>query len=426
MLATEMITWDIPALYQRFEREIGAKYWRNRVAQCKAEIRGNDLLANYLLGENSIAFQLDRLAELNEQYGLAVPINLIENRAIYPAVTFARQIVSLIDALPPDDAERIRRRVHGAFRNPDDMRGLLLELSTATHFLRRGMKVSWPETSGTGTFDLLVEGIGRGGLEVECKSMSDDKGRKIHRREALEFAAIIKPSLDVISAALVTGLSIVVTLPERLPKARSNRVALADQVIAAVYAGARHGKTTCGATIRIREFDPAPCAAALQRGDRLAMRGLFDEISGTFNRESMLIGSAVGGAIMLTLQSAQDDGWEKATFDTLSDAAKQITGTRAGLLIAALEGIDASALRSIAEDDNSAPGARSKVQKGVSKFLESTKRDHVVGVGFVSRSGLLSNQSGTASSGGAAYYFPRKESPFWSDDFKGLYAWSDD
>jgi DNA-directed RNA polymerase subunit alpha len=37
---------------------------------------------------------------------------------------------------------------------------------------------------GGGTFDLLVTDIGSDGVEVECKSVSDDKGRNIHRREA--------------------------------------------------------------------------------------------------------------------------------------------------------------------------------------------------------------------------------------------------
>jgi hypothetical protein len=296
MLTTEMHTRDIPALYQRFEKEVGAKHWRNRVAQCKAEIKGNQLLNDYLCRENCIAFQLDHLADLVERYGPVVPIRMIENPAIYPAVTFAAQIVSLIDASPRDDAVRIVRRVHGAFRNPDDMRGLCLELQAATHFVQRGMKVSWPETCETGTFDLLVEGIGRGGLEVECKSISSDKGRRIHTREAIDFHAVLKPHLDLIlSAGHANGLSVVLTLPGRLPKAPEEREAMASEVARVIYGGVSEAGLASGASIRIRQFDPTALTDTFKREDRRALRQILDDITGTHNRESMLIGSGCKG-----------------------------------------------------------------------------------------------------------------------------------
>jgi hypothetical protein len=427
MPKTEMHTRDIPALYHRFEREVGAKHWRNRVAQCKAEIKGNEFLGNYLRGENSIAFQLDHLGNLVERHGLAVPIQMIENPAIYPAVTFAAQVVSLMDASPRHDADRLVRRVHGAFRNPDDTRGLCLELQTATHFIQLGMRISWPETNGTGTFDLLVEGIGLNGLEVECKSISTDKGRRIHTREAIEFHSILMPHVDPLTASLASGLSVVLTLPGRLPKAPDERTALALEVARAIYSGVKDASMASGPSIRIRHFDAIALNDAYKRGDRRAFRRMLDEVSGTRNRESMVMGSLAGGALVFTIQSAQDDDWKKATFDTLSDAAKrQLTGTRGGLLLASLDGLDSEQLRSIGLQDQAPGNTPSKLQDGVDTFLSSTRRDHVVGVGFVSRSRVVSERIGIIRTGGTAYYFRKKQSPFWSEDFRGLYSWVDE
>ncbi len=115
-----------------------------------------------------------------------IPRHEIENRALYPALSFAAQVLSIIDRSPREQAHRIVRRVHGALKKPDDMRAMQLELVAATHFARRGHSIIWPEeTDEIGTFDLLIEDIGTDGLEIECKSMSEDKGRKIHRRDAL-------------------------------------------------------------------------------------------------------------------------------------------------------------------------------------------------------------------------------------------------
>ena len=60
----------------------------------------------------------------------------------------------------------------------------------------------------------------------------------------------------------------------------------------------------------------------------------------------------------------------------------------------------------------------------VSRFLSGEGRDHVVGVGFLSESGLQPLEAGLVESGGTAYYFPKRESPKWSDDFSGLFTWN--
>ena len=47
----------------------------------------------------------------------------------------------------------------------------------------------------------------------------------------------------------------------------------------------------------------------------------------------------------------------------------------------------------------------------------------MVGVGFLSESALVPVQEGLVESGGTAYYFPKRESSLWSEDFSGLFQW---
>ena len=101
-----------------------------------------------------------------------------------------------MEAAPRQFSGQLRRRVHGAFKNPDDMRGLRLELSAATHFARRARKLAWPEMTGEGTFDLLIQDVGPRGLEIECKAISEDKGRRIHKREVLDFYRLLWPHIQ--------------------------------------------------------------------------------------------------------------------------------------------------------------------------------------------------------------------------------------
>ena len=421
MLMTEMHTARIPGIYRRFADVIGDRHWKNRVAQLKQEMKGNRFLAEHLKRENAIAFQLDHLRELVVKFG-GVPTQESNNHFIYPAMSFAAQVLSIKDASPGELAEQLKRRVHGAFRNPDDMRGLRFELSAATHFARRGHKVIWPEMRGTGTFDLFVEDIGPHGLEVECKSISGDKGRKIHRREALEFYGLLWPHLDSTKRGLGSGLSAVLTVPGRLPTHYEGRMELAKQFGAQIFTGC---STTLqdGSTIRVTEFDAKRLENIPSTTSPQEARTAVDDVTETLNRETMVIGTNAGGALALTIQSFQDDTLMKTMFDTLSDSAKrQLSGSRAGMFLTGFHGIDSGQLQSIASQDKDSTQPPTALRVAVSRFLAGAGRDYVVGVGFLSESALSPVQDGHIASNGAAYYFPKRESPHWSEDFSGLFS----
>ena len=423
MLMTEMHTARIPGIYRRFADVIGDRHWKNRVAQLKQEMKGNRFLAEHLKRENAIAFQLDHLRELTVKFG-GIPTQESNNHFIYPAMSFAAQVLSIRDASPGELAEQFKRRVHGAFRNPDDMRGLRLELSAATHFARRGHKVIWPEMSGAGTFDLFVEDIGPHGLEVECKSISGDKGRKIHRREALDFYGLLSPYLQSTKRGLGTGLSAVLTVPGRLPTQSADRIELARQFGAHIFTG-RSATLQDGSTIRVAEFDVQLLGDIPSAINPQEARATVDGVTETLNRETMVIGTNAGGALALAVQSSQDDTLMKAMFDTLSDSAKrQLSGSRAGMFLTGFHGIDGEQLRSIASQDRDPTQPPTALRVAVSRFLAGTGRDHVVGVGFLSESALSPVRDGHIASDGTAYYFPKIESPHWSEDFSGMFSWS--
>jgi hypothetical protein len=424
MILTEIETAQIPEVYRRFAGVVGDSHWKKRVALLRQETKGKRFLAGYIQQENPIAFQLEHLRELATRFG-TIPSWEINNRAFYPAASFAAQVLSIIDASPKGLADQFKRQIHGAFKNPDDMRGLRLELSIATHFARRGLKIGWPEMNGLGTFDLFVEDVGPHGLEVECKSISSDKGRKVHRREALSFYSLLWPHLEFTKRGLRTGLSVVLTVPGRLPKDYKACMELAKQVGTHIFRG-QSATLNDGVTIRINEFDAGRLSNIPSAKNPQEVRIAIDGVTETKNRETMVIGTHAGGALALIVQSAEDDTFMKAVFDTLSNSAKQqFTGNRGGMFLTGLHGIDGGQLRSIADQDQDPLKPPTALRLGVSKFLSGTDRDHVIGVGFVSESVLSPVEDGLLESGGTAYYFPKRESPYWSDQFSGLFSWSE-
>lgn len=422
MLTLDLHTHDIPDIYAKFATLIGERHWTKRAADIRQEIRGNKFLQDHLTAENEIAFQLDHLHGLTQKYG-RVPLAEGNNRNIYPAASFAAQALSLLENTPRGFAEGLKRRIHGALKNPGDMRGLRLELTAATHFGRRGRKVVWPEMTGLGTFDFLIEDVGRAGLELECKSFSADKGRKVTTREVLDFFGILWPYLAQVRGNLVGGISAVLTIPGRLPTRYADRVALAKG-FAAHIAEHQSGELASGDKIRVGEFNVNKLGRIPVSGSPEELRSAIDDVTATANRQSMVFGTVNGGALAMAVESESDDEVLDAIFLTLKDSAvRQFSGKRAAMFFAGLDGIDATQLLDLAGQDQDPEQPPTGLQERINRFLGSDGRDHVVGVGFLSSGALRPVEADVVESGGAAYYFPKRESPMWSEDFSGLFAW---
>lgn len=403
-------------MYRRLASAIGAEHWQRAVARQEDAIRSNRFLGDHLRSEYAIAYQLDRLRKLVAGFG-TVPHEVCNDPSIFPSMGFAAQVLGVLERSTVKQARTFVKRVRTAFSSSENMHGLRLELEAATHFARRGQRVAWHRVNNGGSFDLLIEDLGPKGLEVECKSISENKGRRIHRRDALEFWGEVWKDVAGIAQNLRSGLAVVLTVPYRLPIDAVERVALAREVVARILAG-------CGATlgggaeVRIGSFDPAMIEAAKDKG-REEWRKAIDATTGTANREAVVYGNPAGGMLAFVMQSAVEDDVLDQVFATLDDsAARQFTRKRGALFWVTLQGIDADQLLSLHEQDSD-PGERpTALRLRVSDFL-SRAPDHIVGVVFSSRSSLFPAVDGITESGGATNFFLKEESPFWHASFRG-------
>lgn len=420
MPALTLDATEIPAVYHRFSEAMGAQHWRKQAKKLRDEFKRNSLLRQYLLSEYDLLFQLDMLGELC-QHGMHVPARRVS--FLYPAACLALQLLTMMEEQGESAAMQLRQRFYGAVKNPADMRGLQLELAAATHFTTLGKKISWPETTGIGTFDLLVEGNGHPSLEVECKSIGEDKGRKLHGRDVVDFVSLLKDPLHDVLKSMPGGLAVVVTLPTKLPTAYKERCALAKSVARAILSG-ENCTLEGGSVVRMTNFDIGALGAPpWSQTDEL--RRTFDQLTSTKNRSALIMATKAGGALALALQSQQDDSMLEYTYETLSKAAqKQVTGTRPAMLIARFEGLPPQAMHALAENDGNAANAPSALQITASRFLASASRPHVIGVGFLSQDAMQEVESGVVKTYGTAYFFANPRSPYWSESFDNMFGWS--
>lgn len=427
MIQHQIHVGDMPAVFQRFSEIVGDTSWKKPAYLRRQHSRHNPLLREYSEREFAVAFELEQCSDMVKKYGRLIPEELSRLR-LHKACGFATQALSMFDQLPSKYCKSFVGRVQGALKNPDDMRGLLLEFTMATHFVRRGNRVVWPEFVAPeshlfgATFDIFVEDAGTIGLEVECKSVSHDKGRRFHQSESLVLQGLVKRELEPLSKQLKSGIAVTLTVPDRLPTSPAELKCLVEQIRKQILAN--ENKTLeSGAHIRVNEFDPGLLRGIAIVPDSPAMRAVVETVTATKNRNAMILGRQNAGAIIFVAQSARNDTLLSAVFETASDAAKrQLTKTRPGLLVLGFDGIEADELRSVAEQDLTQAQEPTALRVAVSSFLTSEARNHVVGVGFVSRGALRPQVDGSLDTGGSVYSFNKEESSYWHTDFANIFS----
>ena len=418
---TSIHDYEIDQLFRRFRHVVGDSNWRHRVKKLEEEIRGNRFLRHYHLQENEVAYQLNHCSDLERQYG-TLPVGQIDLSPVYPALAFASHCLSTLERMDATNRARGIGRIQGAFRNPEDMRALQLEFTAGLHFAKLGHELSWPELeTGGDTYDLLVEDLGPAGLEVECKAISEEKGRRISTRHALEFWHLMKRDLMAATRGLHGGLSIVITLPDRLPTNYLERKELSKLVARTILSG--QSQEYSQVAISIHDFDAQLLQGIDWNNTGQGSRELIESITATRNRQAMITGLKGGGAVICVIQSRQDDSLFDAIQKTVKRAAtRQMTGTRPGMILLEFGGISPGGLVSLAEHDNTPGNAPTSLRQWVSEFLSNTTdREHIVGIGFLSRGAMTKPSANVVTSSGTAYVFPRRESIYWDDAFSGLF-----
>ena len=150
---------------------------------------------------------------------------------------------------------------------------------------------------------------------------------------------------------------------------------------------------------------------------------MIESVTGTTNRQAMVTGLRGGGVVTCVIQSKQDDSLFDAIQKTTKRAAvKQLTGNRPGLILLEFGGMSPEGMESLAEHDNVPGNAPTGLRQWASEFLSNcTDRDHIVGIGFLSRGTTRRPSSNVVTSSGSAYVFPRRNSSQWNDAFSGLF-----
>lgn len=424
MLSRELVQAEIPGIFSRFGEVVNEKTWLDQTMKIALEAEAHPELRDYLIEENRVVIALAECSVAAGSNRGLLPLPLTLRPQYLEALVFAWRVVQLADAARQINNKRhsiFVKRVREALRTPHMLKAMQMEATIATHFVVAGRRVLFPEMgSGSESYDLLVEDLGPKGLEIECKVVTADKGRKIHVAESRELLTrVLKiPCIQHAAEHSKRGLAIRVTVPKRLPD-RTQWDELCRRIANVVLSGTSN-QISDGSQVRLFDFDPS-MLGVLETPVPPTMRAAVDAITGAENPHFSVLQSKKndGGIVVVVLDSEQPDSMLHELFQTFEDSAgRQLTGKRPGALFATFEDIGAQKLLDLGSHTFKT-GEHSALEWRASAFLEKTPNPHVVGVGFLSQPDYSSPQ---AVSSGTAFWIPKPVSPQWHPSFSGIFG----
>ncbi|MBK1698461.1 hypothetical protein [Rhodovibrio salinarum] len=197
-----------------------------------------------------------------------------------------------------------------------------------------GYEVEFGDMAGTSQYDLLFS---RGAFvgEVECKSLSADAGRQIHRKDFYRFMESIATALAA-QAEQRRQEVLLITLAARLPSNTNEQKPLVKAVDSLMHDGTR--RIGLGDGFRLELHPYAECFGTAQLMDQKAY---YRACGKAFGQNTHVAGNLTeDGGCLVVMRSNREDDPSKPKLEAMRKAAVQFTGERPAFIAIQEHGIE--------------------------------------------------------------------------------------
>ena len=419
---SEVAAAEIPTIFKRFVEIIGAAPWSKRYRTLSAEAVRNPFMQPFIENRHALELSLGPLIERVETFGSLRDGDLTD--AHHAVIAFVAPLVHIYEGLPQSGRQRVQGMLRDGLNSHRGLLPLSNEIDTATHLMLRGFDVTFSDIESGGGFDFLArrETVE---LEVECKSVSSDFGRKIHRQHMAALGAKLHPILRQALGSAIGGQIVRLILPSRLP---SDTAALDDIVRvtsrAIIERSPVVGSEPC--EIQLETFDIAQSPFNVpDRGsiDEPSVQMFLADLLGSTIPHALIAARPPSSAVAVLVSSRVSNSVVTFLLRDLKDAARgQFTRTRPGVLVVQFLDLNADDLLELAAHDSVEPANASALQLATNLFFRSVKRAHVHTLvyrshGVVQRTSQVTDNriNHSLQEQGPTYSFRNPQHPFAAD-----------
>lgn len=330
---------SVEACIPPFIELVGVEPWKKRVDQLSKAAVDSPFQAKIISDYHWLEFILFHHIEKREtEKNINKKQITIE---LLAALFFVQTVINVHSNLSPSGRKILAGRLRSALKAETGFAPLYVEMTIARRLFDTGYDVEFSDLEGLAQFDLRFWKDGSQG-EVECKSLSCDAGRKIHRKDFYRF-------MDTISDLLVSRAKdgakdvLIVTLNGRMPASLEQQRVL-SQAAKDILSRPDLKRIEGGFFTVTMQAHDARLEIALASGQREAYR-LCQEVYGNNCHVSGPI--SPDGACLVVVRSQKEDDTSAAVLEAMKKAASQFSRTRPAFIGIQYEDIEPSDLLSL-------------------------------------------------------------------------------
>lgn len=389
--------------------------WHNRLQELDRRERENPHLSEYLDDRYRLERALARAVAYRRATSRYPSVRDSDDLAYYDLYSFAATVGRAYPGLSPGGKGRLRGYLRDGIQTDNGLAPVATEMTVAAHLSAAGFDAEFSDTEGLTPFDFLATKQ-TAELEVECKTISGDIGRPIHRNRALMFFHRIDRAIGMVHAR-GDGAVVEVTIPDSL----HGRNAHLDSIGEVVSAAAREDRDQCVdgvATVKLHRFqlDRSPFDSLARVTQELLGRFLGD-ILGYGNTEGVARCSPGRAITIASIRSDKPGKVVDSIYRSLKQSAEnQFSRGRPALLVAHLTDIKESQLLELARERLNGLAAIA------TRLFVGPARQHLHGIAFLAPSQTLASAPLDAGyqvslhAGGSVLIFNNHQHPLATDD----------
>ncbi|MGB4101453.1 MAG: hypothetical protein WBK91_06065 [Alphaproteobacteria bacterium] len=327
--ASEVNTNELRCILSRFLSIIGYIKLKPRLEQIEKQARNSEWMR---YSKERLGLETALIEVLSYQKSTNRILWPPRNPSQYRLYSFISTVVKVYNRLPSPAKVRLTGELNKCINQEDGFGPLAFEMNMATHLMSAGFDVTFSDLEGQAQFDLLAC-KDNCVVEVECKFVSADIGRKIHQRKFLQLAEHLRPSLENIIEKSDGGTFIKVELVDRL-SASTEEFELIRNSLEEVLRGQETNSLRLSVTKNRFNFSESPIVSGT-RNPRMLL-DLQEYVAKYFNVNNSHImlraDMSRATALLLSVSSKKPDRVLNSIYEKhLRESSRQLTGTRTGI-----------------------------------------------------------------------------------------------
>ncbi len=312
--------------------------------------------------------------------------------------------------------KRLRGMIRGQLKDDSGLAPVASEMAVASHLMSRDFDVIFNDLETGRGFDFLAKRR-EVEIEVECKHVSGDVGRKLHKRRVYELGGRIVPLLDEVLERQSDGWLLRITVPDHLKGAREQHEAIAKVVEETLRSGQRSSDhSVCSLEVQQFPLADSPFSASSPGAiSEQLVKDFVEKRLGVFNKHLFCLFGPQKGAVVVVFHSSKPDKVLDGIHRQLKNSSKdQLTGLRPGLMCVHLEDVSGKDLRELADAEGNDFTNGTGLQAMATDVL--VKRPHVHTIAFTAAGEIRENRiERYRQEKGSAYSFPNANHPLADD-----------